>query len=72
VDALRRAEKPMTARELALAVLDGKQPTPTRKQEIDIQAAILAALRNHAGKGVEPVPNGSGTGPVGWRLIGAP
>jgi hypothetical protein len=65
IDVLRRAEKPMTARELAMAVLDGKQPTPTRKQEIDIQAAILAALRNHSGKGVEPVP---GVGPVKWQL----
>lgn len=45
----------MTARQMTLAILDGKQPTPTRKQEIDVQAAILAAMRNHDEKGVEPV-----------------
>ena len=66
IDALRRAGKPMTARELAMTVLDGKQPTPTRKQEIDIQAAILAALRNHNGKGVETMRGE--TGPVRWKL----
>lgn len=58
----------MTARELAMAVLDGKQPAPTRKQEIDIQAAILAALRNHNGKGVEFIPSETGQGPVRWKL----
>ena len=68
IDALRRAGKPMTARELAMAVLDGKQPAPTRKQEIDIQAAILAALRNHNGKGVEFIPSETGQGPVRWKL----
>ncbi len=67
VDTLRRAEKPIMARELAMAVLDGKQPEATRKQEIDIQAAILAALRNHDGKGVEIAP-GDRTGPARWRL----
>ena len=53
IDVLRRVGKPMTARELTMAVLDGKQPTPTRKQEIDVQAAILAAMRDHVGKGIE-------------------
>jgi hypothetical protein len=66
IDALRRAEKPMTARELAMAVLDGKQPTPTRKQEVDVQAAILAALRNHAGNGVQTV---NGTAPARWAIM---
>jgi hypothetical protein len=47
---LRRAEKPLTAREMMLAILDGKEPTATRKQELDVQAAILAALRKHQGK----------------------
>jgi hypothetical protein len=66
IDVLRVAGKPLTAREMAMAVLDGKTPTPTRKQEIDIQAAILAALRNHAGKGVETV----GEGRVArWKIV---
>jgi hypothetical protein len=65
IDVLRRAEKPMTARELMLAILDGKEPQPSRKQELDVQAAILAALRNHSGKGVEPCGD---IRPVQWRL----
>lgn len=68
IDVLRLSGKPLTAREMTMAVLDGKTPTPpTRKQEIDVQAAILAALRNHSGKGVEPVGEGR---PVRWRLMG--
>ena len=65
IDVLRRAEKPMTAREMTMAVLDGKHPTPTRKQEIDVQAAILAALRDHSGNGVEPCGDGR---PVRWKI----
>jgi hypothetical protein len=68
IDVLRRAEKPLTAREMTMAVLDGKTPTPTRKQEIDVQAAILAALRDHSGKGVEPCGD---VRPVRWKLTAA-
>lgn len=66
VDVLRRGEKPMTARELSDALLDGKSPVPTRKQEEAVQAAILSALRNHAGKGVQQIKEG--TVPARWRL----
>ena len=45
VDVLRRAEAPMTAREIADALVADKAPQATRKQAIDLQAAILAALR---------------------------
>ena len=45
VDVMRRAGVPMTAREITDAVLADKDPQPTRKQAIDVQAAILAALR---------------------------
>jgi hypothetical protein len=45
VDVLRRAAVPMTAREIADALIAGKAPQATRKQAIDLQAAILAALR---------------------------
>lgn len=69
VDTLRRAQKPMTAREIMLAVLDGKTPEATRKQEIHLQAAILAALRDHAGKGVEQVGDGR---PAAWTLTLSP
>jgi hypothetical protein len=36
-------------REMLLAMLDGKEPTATQKQELDVQAAILAALRKRSG-----------------------
>ncbi len=64
---LRTAEKPMTAREMMAAVLDGREPRATREQEIDLQSAILSLMRNRSGKLVEVVYPASGTGPVGWR-----
>jgi hypothetical protein len=63
VDVLRRAASPMTAREISDAPLAGKTPTPTRKQEEAIQAALLAALRLRNEKMV--VGDGS---PARWRL----
>jgi hypothetical protein len=41
---LRRADRPMTARDIADVLIAGKQPEPTRKQAIKLQVAILAAL----------------------------
>lgn len=41
LDVLRTAGKPLTAREMAAALLDGKTPTPSRQQEKDIQARSL-------------------------------
>jgi hypothetical protein len=67
LDVLRQAEKPLTAREMMLALLEGKEPQASRKQELDLQAAILATMRKRSGKSVEGVP---GQGPVRWRLIG--
>jgi len=52
VDVLRRAERPMTAREIADALTAGKTPEPTRKQTANLQAAILAALRKRNGSSV--------------------
>lgn len=66
LDVLRAAEKPMTARQMMDAVLEGREPKAVRKQEIDLQAAILSLMRNRSGKSVEPVP--SGMGPMGWKL----
>jgi hypothetical protein len=66
VDAMRRAGVPMTAREITDAVLEGKTPVPTRKQAMDMQAAILAALRKRDGGTV--VGEGS---PAKWRLKGS-
>jgi hypothetical protein len=46
----------MTAREIADALVADKAPQATRKQAIDLQAAILVALRKCEGA------------PARWRL----
>src|ERR1700687_1095991 len=66
VDVLRRAGTPMTAREIADALIADKAPQATRKQAIDLQAAILVALRKRDGGTVV----GEGT-PARWTLISA-
>ena len=53
----------MTTRQISDTLLAGKTPTPTRKQEEALQAAILAALRARNGKTV--VGDGS---PAKWQL----
>jgi hypothetical protein len=58
VDVLRRAAVPMTAREIAEALIADKA---TRKQALDLQAAILVALRNGG------IVVGEGA-PARWRL----
>jgi hypothetical protein len=63
VDVLRRAAVPMTAREIAEAMIADRAPQATRKQAIDLQAAVLAALRKRNGGAV--VGEGS---PSRWRL----
>jgi hypothetical protein len=67
VDVLRRAGTPMTAREIADALIADKAPQATRKQAIDLQAAILAALRKRNGGTV--VGEGS---PAKWTLAKHP
>jgi hypothetical protein len=67
VDVLRRAAVPMTAREIAEALIAGRAPQATRKQAIDLQAAILAALRNRNGGMVI----GQGA-PARWALKAQP
>jgi hypothetical protein len=63
VDVLRRAGRPMTVREIATALIADKAPQATRKQAIDLQAAILAGFRKRDGKTVV----GEGT-PARWWL----
>jgi hypothetical protein len=53
----------MTAREIADVLIAGKAPQATRKQAIDLQAAILVALRKRNGGAV--VSEGV---PARWRL----
>jgi hypothetical protein len=64
VDVMRRAGTPMTARQIADALVADKAPQATRKQAIDLQAAILAALRKRDGGTVV----GEGA-PAQWRLM---
>jgi hypothetical protein len=63
LDTLRRATGPMTADDICKALLAGKSPSATRKQENNLQAAILAALRKRNGGAVV----GEGV-PARWRL----
>jgi hypothetical protein len=62
---MQRAGTPMTARQITDALIAEKAPTATRKQAINIQAAILAALRKRDGTTVV----GEGT-PTRWSLRG--
>jgi hypothetical protein len=67
VDVLRRAGTPMTVREIADALIADKAPQATRKQAIDLQAAILSGLRKRDGATVV-----SAGAPARWRLKEAP
>jgi hypothetical protein len=67
VDVLRRAGAPMTAREIADALVAGKAPQATHKQAKDLQAAILAALRKRNGAMVIGVG-----APARWSLRASP
>ena len=63
VDVMRPTGTPMTARQIADRLIAEKAPQATRKQAIDIQAAIVAALRKRHGGMVF----GEGA-PAVWRL----
>jgi len=52
IDTLRKATGPMTADDICKVLLAGKTPEATRKQESNLQAAILAALRARKGGAV--------------------
>jgi hypothetical protein len=69
VDVLRRSGDAMTADAICKVLLDGKKPPPTRLQSNNIEAAILAGLRAHEGKGVDQIGE---TMPAKWRLVSAP
>jgi len=63
VDVMRWAGPPMTAREIADALVADKAPQATRKQAIDLQAAILWA----PGKRDGGIVAGEGA-PARWKL----
>jgi hypothetical protein len=54
----------MTAREITDALIAERAPQATRKQAIDIQVAILAALRKQSGESV----NAEGA-PKRWQIV---
>jgi len=64
VDVLRRSQEALSADEICRVLLDGKRPPPTKMQEANLQAAILAGLRKRDGKEVEK----AGDKPQRWRL----
>jgi hypothetical protein len=68
VDALRTATEPLTAREIAGRVLDKANiniKTPAKADLADLIGTINSSLRNHDGKGVQRVNEGS---PARWKL----
>lgn len=65
VDTLRRAQEPMTARQIACALLAAKGITATPGQLRDIQGSIQVSLRNNKGGTVVAVGEGM---PARWAL----
>jgi hypothetical protein len=54
VNVVQRAQAPMTAREITDALIADKAVPATRKQFIDLQAAVLAGLRKAYDETSEP------------------
>jgi hypothetical protein len=66
MDVLRKAEQPLTAREIAELVLAAAEVTDADKEAVaDLTGSILASLRNHKGKGIERTNEGS---PARWII----
>src|SRR5579859_2913612 len=66
VDALRTAEQPLTAREIAERVLAAANiKTPAKADLADLIGTINSSLRNHDGKGVQRTNESI---PARWRL----
>ena len=66
VDVLRMSEKPLTAREIAERVLAAANIKSADNAALaDLTGTINVSLRNHAGKGVQRINEGS---PARWKL----
>lgn len=66
LDILRKAESPLTAREITLQMLADKGVQNASQRAVrDLICGVIASLRNHKGKTVETVGEGM---PVRWRL----
>jgi hypothetical protein len=68
LDAMRKAGRPMTAREVADAMLAAKgvQPAPNEPVRVLVNA-VQASLQNHEGKSVARIGEGS---PGRWQISG--
>lgn len=67
LDVLRTASEPLTATEIATAVLKAEGVEDTAPKQLTILGqSIKASLRNHAGKGVQQTNEGI---PAKWRLV---
>jgi hypothetical protein len=70
LDVLRTAEQPMTATNIAWAVMAAADVKTDDKKAVQILGqGIQASLRNHAGKGVQQVNEGI---PARWELRASP
>ena len=70
LDVLRTAEQPMTATDIAWAVMAAADVKTDDKKAVQILGqGIQASLRNHAGKGVQQVNEGI---PARWELRASP
>jgi hypothetical protein len=66
LDLLRKAERPLSPREIALQLLEAKGVTSAAPKDISrLTGSILSALQNHKGKGL--VTNAQ-TSPVRWSV----
>jgi hypothetical protein len=68
IDALRVAEKPLTAREIAEAMIHAEGVSDPMPESVrDLIGGVNASLQNNAGKMVEKVGEGM---PARWKLMG--
>lgn len=66
INVLRKAEKPLTGREITWRMLQAKGITdPDKKAARDLWGAVNSSLQNHKGESIERVGEGS---PGRWRL----
>ena len=67
IDALRKAERPLTAREITLAMIDAKGIADADPKAVhDLIGGVQASLKNNEGKMVKAIGEGM---PARWALI---
>jgi hypothetical protein len=65
VDVLRTATEPVTAGQIAAAILAKEGIKATKEDVQSVQLGIQHSLKNHEGKGVEIVGEAR---PAGWQI----